>query len=129
MSRRPVSRQEVSEGMAEVQTGAVRSCVDTLIPTTLKVVRRCPARSDYVELCFTSEAGAWTWCVPEPVEESVEHHSGDVDLAMITGPYGAQARCLVDGELGFALPSSQAMALIVGECRTYVTRKLVERGC
>lgn len=97
------------------------------IPATLDSVRRCAARADYIELCFVTVEGAWTWCFPEPAEPCAGDSVGDA-VVMTAGPYGVQARRLDDGKLGFAMPSAEAMAMILGGCRTYVARKLIERG-
>jgi hypothetical protein len=99
----------------------------SLIPATLQSVRRCPARSDYVELCFETDEGLWTWCFRDPSELSESECSGGT-LALTVGPYGARARCVEDGELGFALPISEALPMILGGSRIFVARKLVERG-
>ncbi|MEZ0364822.1 hypothetical protein ACAG26_14120 [Mycobacterium sp. pUA109] len=114
--------------MAETKCcGSLRSAEQSLLAATFLGVRRCPARADYIELCFETNEGVWTWCIPEPCEQR-ECGSGDDTLAITTGPYGAQARYFQDGNLGFALPSPEAMALITGGSRAYVARKLVERG-
>lgn len=98
-----------------------------LLPAIFDHIRRCPARSDYIEMCFETGDGTWTWCIPQSSEQS-ECGCGDGALAITVGPYGAQARYLQDGGLGFSLPSAEAMALILGGSQTYVARKLVERG-
>ena len=36
------------------------------LSATLESLRRCPARGEYVELCFTTAEGEWSWCFPEP---------------------------------------------------------------
>lgn len=99
----------------------------SLIPATLQAVRRCPARSDYIELCFETDEGMWTWCFRDPAELSDPECSGST-LALTVGPYGARARCVEEGELGFALPISEALPMILGGTRIFVARKLVERG-
>lgn len=95
------------------------------VAATQQCVRRCPARSDFLEVCFVTDAGSWTWCFRDPSERS-ERGSADA-LAMTVGPYGAQARRVDDGCLGMALPTSEALPMILGGCRTYVARRLVER--
>jgi hypothetical protein len=32
---------------------------EPFLPATLEGVRRCPARSEYVELCFSTPEGPW----------------------------------------------------------------------
>jgi hypothetical protein len=99
----------------------------SLIPATLEAVHRCPARSDYIELCFETDEGGWTWCLPDPIEQS-QCDTSCSTLAVTVGPYGARARCVDGGRLGFTLSAAEAVPLIVGGARTYVARKLVERG-
>jgi hypothetical protein len=100
----------------------------SLIPATFQSFRRCPARPDYIELCFETEDGLWTWCFRDPRELSNFECGSGRTLALTVGPYGAQARCVEDNELGFAVPTSEALPIILGGSPTYVARKLVERG-
>lgn len=98
---------------------------ESFLPATLKFVRRCPARSDYIELCFTTSEGLWKWCFSEP-PHSEERADGPVALTI--GPYGAQAHLVEDGGLGTALPSSSALPMIIGGADVYVARRLVAAG-
>jgi hypothetical protein len=98
---------------------------ESFVLATLESVRRCPAHSEFVELCFTTDKGSWTWCFREPSERSERACAGT--LALTVGPYGAQARCVDDGDLGLALPASEALPMILGGSPTYVARRLVER--
>ncbi|ORA41077.1 hypothetical protein BST20_02775 [Mycobacterium branderi] len=98
----------------------------SFVLASLQSFHRCPARSDFIELCFATDAGTWTWCFREPSERS-EGGSGGT-LALTVGPYGAQARYVDDGGLGLALPTSQALPMILGGSQTYVARRLVARG-
>ena len=100
----------------------------SLISATLQSVRRCPARLDYIELCFETDEGLWTWCFRDPRERSECGCGSGGTLALTVGPYGAQARCVEGNGLGFALPTAEALPMILGGSRTYVERKLVERG-
>ncbi|PQM48732.1 hypothetical protein C1Y40_01098 [Mycobacterium talmoniae] len=95
------------------------------IPAALESVRRCPARADYIELCFATDEGSWTWCFRDPLERR-ERTGGT--LALAVGPYGAQAHCVEGSGLGLALPTSEALPMVLGGSRTYVARRLVERG-
>jgi len=97
----------------------------SFVLATLQCVRRCPARSNFIELCFATDEGSWTWCFRDPPERS-ERGSGGT-LALTVGPYGAQARCIDEGGLGLALPTSEALPMILGGSQTYVARRLVER--
>lgn len=91
----------------------------------LESVRRCPARADFIELCFATDEGSWTWCFRHLAERS---DSGSRDThALTVGPYGVQARNVDDGGLWLALPTSEALPMIVGGSQTYVARRLVER--
>jgi hypothetical protein len=97
----------------------------SFVLATLQCVRRCPARSNFIELCFATDEGSWTWCFRDPPERSERSSSGT--LALTVGPYGAQARCVDAGALGLALPTSEALSMILGGSETYVARRLVER--
>ena len=97
----------------------------SFVLATLQCARRCPARADFIELCFATDEGSWTWCFRDPVQRS-ECGSGGT-LALTVGPYGAQARYADEGGLGLALPASDALPMILGGSQTYVERRLVER--
>ena len=97
----------------------------SFVLATLQSVRRCPARSVFIELCFATDEGSWTWCFRDPTERS-ERGSGGT-LALTVGPYGVQARCIDEGGLGVALPASEALPMILGGAKTYVARRLVDR--
>jgi hypothetical protein len=99
---------------------------ESFVPARLESVRRCPARADFIELCFATDEGSWTWCFRDPPERTKGESFGS--LALTVGPYGAQARCVDDGDLGLALPTSEALPMILGDSRTYVARRLVDRG-
>ncbi|MDI9979793.1 hypothetical protein [Rhodococcus sp. IEGM 1307] len=96
------------------------------VQATLEAVRRCPARADFIELCFTTEAGPWKWCFPEPEERHAQ--SGADPLVLVLGRYGTQAHHIVDGGIGPALLSSEAMPMIIDGCQTLVARKMIEWG-
>jgi hypothetical protein len=98
---------------------------EPVLPATLELVRRCPARSEYIELCFTTPEGSWNWCFPEPPPRRKTRAS---PLALTPGPYGAQARLLRDSGLGPALPSSSALPMILAGTDVYVARGLVSAG-
>jgi hypothetical protein len=96
------------------------------IRADLSCVRRCPARADFIELCFETDEGPWTWCFRDPIERS-ECTSG-IPIALTVGPYGAQARQVRNDALGLALPGSDALAMILGGSPTYLARRLVHRN-
>ncbi|KPG56261.1 hypothetical protein AN916_05870 [Mycobacteroides immunogenum] len=98
----------------------------SFVSATLGGSRGCPARSDFIELFFVTGESSWTWCFPEPPEQSAGGSAGTIALAV--GPYGAQARSVDEGVLGLVLPTSEALPMILGGCQIYVARKLVERG-
>lgn len=93
-------------------------------PATIAAVRPCPARSDYLELCFETDEGPWTWCFPEPTER---HELADGVLALKLGTYAVQAHYVRNGELGLAMPTSEALGMILGGSRIYIARRLVAR--
>ena len=97
----------------------------SFVLATLESVRRCPARSEFIELRFMTDGAAWTWCFRDPPERSDRACGGT--LALTVGPYGAQARCVDDEGLGPTLPTSEALPMILGGSKTYVARRLVER--
>jgi hypothetical protein len=98
---------------------------EPLLPATLDRVRRCPARSGYVELCFTTPEGSWNWCFPKP---SRRRKRPTGPLALTIGPYGVQARLIREGGLGPALLSSSALPMILAEADVYVAHRLVSAG-
>src|ERR1700722_13357557 len=95
---------------------------EEFLSATLEGVRRCPARPEYIELCFTTGEGAWNWCFPPPARQlkrpaepgelrappppprGGDARAGRVALAL--GPYGVLARRIADDGLGPALDSS-----------------------
>lgn len=95
---------------------------EPFLPATLDLVRRCPARSEYIELCFSTSEGAWKWCFPEPPVDS-EQPAGA--LALKLGPYGVQAHAVLGDGIGVALPSASAVPMILAGTPVYVACKLV----
>ncbi|OBB14639.1 hypothetical protein A5761_01700 [Mycolicibacterium setense] len=97
---------------------------------SLRLVQRCPARADYVELVLETEEGPWHWCVPEP-----PGRAGDcgvpVTLALTLGRYAVQAHEVQGDEKdrrGFALPSATAAPLIISGAQVYLERDLIGRS-
>ena len=97
----------------------------SFLPATLERARRCAARPEYIELCFLTPEGPWTWCFPVP---SRRRKRAAVPLALTVGAYGVQARPVRAGSLGPALPSSSALAMILAGADMYVARGLVSAG-
>jgi hypothetical protein len=95
------------------------------LPATLACTRRCAARPEYIELCFATPEGPWTWCFPAPARR---RKRDAVPLALTVGAYGVQARPVRDGGLGSALPSSSALQMILAGADVYVARRLVSAG-
>lgn len=95
---------------------------DAFVPATLDRVHPCPARSDYIEVCFTTPEGPFNWCFPEP-PHCQEEPGGP--LALTLGRYGVQAHELSDGALGPALPSSSALPMILAGAQVHVARRLL----
>jgi hypothetical protein len=95
---------------------------ESFLAATLDLVRRCPARSEYVELCFTTPEGSWNWCFPEP-SRCPRPTTGP--LALTVGPYGVQARLVHDAELGPALLSSSALQMILAGADVRIARSLI----
>ncbi|WP_347813228.1 aldehyde dehydrogenase [Actinomadura sp. GC306] len=92
------------------------------VPATLERVHPCPARPDYIEVCFTTPEGPFNWCFPEPPECAAEPGG---PLALVLGRYGVQAHELRDGAPGAALPSSAALPMILAGVEVRVARELV----
>ena len=99
---------------------------EPFVPATLELVRRCPARSEYLELCFRTPGGSWTWCFPRP---SRRRKRPADPLALTVGPYGVQARRVRDDGLGPALQNASALPMILAGADVYVARRLVSAGC
>jgi hypothetical protein len=96
------------------------------LSATLESRRRCPARGEYLELCFTTEEGPWSWCFPEPGRRP-RWHQGAVALTL--GPYGVLARRVeADGHFGAALEASAALPMILAGADVVVARYLVTSG-
>jgi hypothetical protein len=98
---------------------------ESFLPATLERARRCPARPEYIELCFLTPEGPWTWCFPAPLRR---RKRAAVPLALTVGAYGVQARPVGDDGLGPALPSSSALPMILAGADIYVARRLVTAG-
>jgi hypothetical protein len=106
----------------------VGTCADesageqTFLPATLEHVRRCPARAEYIELCFTTPEGSWNWCFPEP--ERVRKRSAS-PIALTLGPYGIVARKVIDTRLGTVVDTAAAVPMILAGAEVVVARRLV----
>ncbi|PIB73221.1 hypothetical protein CQY22_017770 [Mycolicibacterium brumae] len=100
----------------------------SLLPATLQEVCRCPARRDYIELCFETPEGPWKWCLPEPTEALESTDGAEAVAAVTVGRYGVQAHYVDDGCLGYAMPSCEALAMVLGGARIFLSRSLVQRG-
>ena len=97
----------------------------SFVPATLERARRCAARPEYIELCFVTPEGPWTWCFPVP---SRRRNRAAVPLALTLGAYGVQARPVRAGSLGPTMPSSSALPMILAGADIYIARSLVSSG-
>ncbi|WP_433761338.1 hypothetical protein [Nocardia sp. CA-135398] len=97
----------------------------SFLTATLDSVHRCPARSDYIDLRFSTSAGFWQWRFPEPQGRRRADRRGAVPLALTFGRYAAQAHIIRDNALGPALPSSAALPLILGDAYILIERRLI----
>ncbi|MFC5752235.1 hypothetical protein [Actinomadura rugatobispora] len=95
---------------------------ETFLPATLDSVHRCPARADYIELCFTTPEGPMKWCFPEPPRQAARSTG---PLALTIGPYGIQVREVGENGLGLALENASALSMILAGAEVYIARKLV----
>jgi hypothetical protein len=95
------------------------------VPVTLEGLRLCPARSDYVELHFTTPEGSWNWCFPRPVRRKKRPVA---PVALTLGPYSVVARQVVGDGLGAALPPAIALPMILAGADVFVARALVLAG-
>ncbi|MFB4309718.1 hypothetical protein [Actinomadura sp. GTD37] len=95
---------------------------EAFVPAALEGVHPCPARSDYVEVCFTTPGVPFKWCFPEPPRCPAEPGG---PLALTLGRYGVQAHELLDGVLGPALQSSAALPMILAGAEVRIARRLL----
>ena len=95
---------------------------EAFVPAALDRVHPCPARSDYIEVCFTTPAGPFQWCFPEPPHCPAEPGG---PLALTLGRYGVQAHEFADGAVGPALPSSSALPMILAGAEVHIARHLL----
>ena len=114
-----------NEATAQAFCAADPRAETCFLTATLERVRRCPARPEYVELCFATPEGPWTWCFPAP---SRRRRQRAVSLALTVGAYGVQARTVRDDSLGPVLPSSSALPMILAGAEVLVERRLVCAG-
>ncbi len=98
---------------------------EDFVPATLEGVRRCPARPEYIELCFTTPEGSWSWCFPEPARQRKRPAS---PIALMLGPYGVLARRVLSGGFGSTLDGSAALPMILAGADVVVARRLVAAG-
>src|SRR5260370_11279679 len=82
---------------------------EPFLPASLELVRRCPARSEYIELCFTISEGSWKCCFPEPARPR-ELPAGP--LALTVGLYGVQVHAIRHEGLVRCLPRFTALSTV-----------------
>jgi hypothetical protein len=114
-----------NEATAQAFCSADPRAETSFLRAALERVRRCPARPEYVELCFATPEGSWTWCFPAPSRRRRQHATS---LALTVGPYGVQARPVRDDGVGAVLPSSSALSMILAGADVLVERRLVSAG-
>jgi hypothetical protein len=115
----------IAEAMKEALGCADLDAETSFLPAVLERVRRCPARPEYVELCFATSGGSFTWCFPARPRRRRQPAAA---LALTVGPYGVQARPVRDGRLEPALPGSSALPMIIAGADVSVARRLVSAG-
>jgi hypothetical protein len=98
------------------------ACADELLPATLEGIRRCPARPEYIELCFGTPQGSWSWCFPRPARRRTEAVS---PIALTLGPYGVLARRVLGDGFGAALDGSAALPMILAGADVVIAGRLV----
>jgi hypothetical protein len=98
---------------------------DPFLCARLECVRRCPARPEYMELCFTTPEGPWNWCFPEPLRR---RKRSACPIALTVGPYSVLARPIRDGGLGPALDAAATLPMILAGADVVVARSLVTAG-
>jgi len=98
---------------------------EELLPATLEGVRGCPARPEYIELCFATPEGSWNWCFPGPARRRRWAAS---PIALTLGPYGVLARRVLGGGFGAALDGSAALPMILAGADVMVEGRLVTAG-
>jgi hypothetical protein len=98
---------------------------EDFVPATLEGLRPCPARPEYIELCFTTPEGSWSWCFPKPARQR-KRPVGPIALTL--GPYGVLARRVHDGGFGPALDGSAALPMILAGTDVMIARRLVTAG-
>jgi hypothetical protein len=102
---------------------------DPFLAARLECARACPARPEYMELCFTTPEGPWNWCFPEPLQPSARSGKRPAGpIALTVGPYSVLARPVLDDGLGPALDNSVALPMILAGADVVVARRLVTAG-
>jgi hypothetical protein len=115
------------------------------VPARLDSVRRCPARPEYIELCFTTPEGTWRWCFLEPARRLASAvpvstvgavgaaNAALAAIALTVGPHGVLARRMPDGGFGPVVDgpvvdASVALSMILAGAEVVVARRLVIAG-
>lgn len=97
---------------------------ELFVRATIESVGPCPARADYIEICFTTTEGRWKWCFPEPdPADTLEEPT--TELAFTLDNYGAQAHPIVDGRIQPAILSAAALPMVVAGTAVHIARRLV----
>ena len=101
------------------------SAKETYLPATLVAVRRCPARDDYLEMCFDADGKDWRWCFPEPMRRDSRRSR---PLALIMTPVGVQARAFDRRVVGALVRSEVAIPAILAGAPTFLQESLAAVG-
>jgi len=102
------------------------SSAEPFLRATLTGTRPCPARPEYVELCFSTPEGPWNWCFPEPPKGRGRRRAAPIALTL--GAYGVQARLARGDGSGPVLDGSAALSMIMAGAAVVVARQLVTPG-
>ncbi|MFI0355002.1 hypothetical protein [Actinomadura sp. 9N407] len=112
--------------MAQTSPRCSPLSADSFLPAALELVRPCPARSEYIELCFSTSEGPFQWCFPAPPRDREEPGG---PLALAIGPYGVQAhRVDAEGGLGATLRPCTALPMILTGADVRIASRLVTTG-
>jgi hypothetical protein len=108
--------------MAQAPSPCGTRRAEAFVAATLDVVRPCPARPEYIEVCFTTPHGEFHWCFPEPPRRRPQP---DGPIALAIGPYGVQAHHMSNGDLGLALETADALPVILAGAEVFIARRLL----
>lgn len=97
---------------------------ESFVRATVESAGPCPARADYIEICFSTTEGRWKWCFPEPDPADCPAEP-TTDLAFTLDNYGAQAHPIVGGRIQPAILSAAALPMVLAGTPVHISRRLV----